>query len=322
MRCIRHLYRGVSKELANPPVQSLSTFNSKLKTLQRSRAARLPDHEQYDYVRNDIAEYLTDRISDIKRDFPKVVELGCGKSHVYQHLNPYITKELLECDWSEECLQVPRDQTEIKLTQLLLEDETLPLEPGSADLVISNLAFHWVNDIPLMFKQVEHLLVPDGVFLGSMFAGDCIHELRVSLQQDEQERTGGISTHISPFATPQDIGSLLQSAGFVMITLDTEDVTVRYPDIHVIMRDLQGMGESNALLHMPRVLRRDVLQAASAIYQTLYGEEDGSLPLTFRVLYFIAWKNSEVAGKIKKRGSQSASLQDLDGIVSDKSGDL
>ena len=51
--------------------------------------------------------------------------------------------------------------------------------------------------------------------------------------------SGGISTHISPFATPQDIGALLQGAGFVMITMDTEDITVRYPDLHKIMRDLQ-----------------------------------------------------------------------------------
>ena len=42
------------------------------------------------------------------------------------------------------------------------------------------------------------------------------------------------------------------------------------------------MGESNALLRMPRVIRRDVMQAASAIYQSEYGEEDGALPLTFR----------------------------------------
>ena len=51
--------------------------------------------------------------------------------------------------------------------------------------------------------------------------------------------SGGISTHISPFATPQDIGAVLQGAGFVMITMDTEDITVRYPDLHKIMRDLQ-----------------------------------------------------------------------------------
>ena len=49
-----------------------------------------------------------------------------------------------------------------------------------------------------------------------------------------------------------------------------------------------------------------------------------NFPKTFshRVLYFIAWKHSNVAGKAKKRGSQTASLMDLDTIVSEKSGNL
>ena len=39
--------------------------------------------------------------------------------------------------------------------------------------------------------------------------------------------------------TAQDLGSLLQSAKFCMVTLDSELVTSTYPDLHYIMEDLQ-----------------------------------------------------------------------------------
>jgi len=42
-------------------------------------------------------------------------------------------------------------------------------------------------------------LKPDGVFIGGMFGGDTLVELRVALQLAETEREGGFSPHISPF---------------------------------------------------------------------------------------------------------------------------
>ncbi|CAB4063572.1 AGMO [Lepeophtheirus salmonis] len=39
----------------------------------------------------------------------------------------------------------------------------------------------------------------DGVFLGSMFGGDTLYEMRSSLQLAEMEREGGFGVHVSPF---------------------------------------------------------------------------------------------------------------------------
>lgn len=48
---------------------------------------------------------------------------------------------------------------------------------------------HWVNNLPKLFKNVMRCLKKDGAFIGSMFAGDTLYELRVSLQLAELERT-------------------------------------------------------------------------------------------------------------------------------------
>lgn len=67
------------------------------------------------------------------------------------------------------------------------------------DLVVSNLSLHWVNDVLGCFRAIQKALKPDGVFIGSLFGGDTLYELRSSLQLAEIERKGGISPHISPF---------------------------------------------------------------------------------------------------------------------------
>uniref|UniRef100_L2GET5 Methyltransferase domain-containing protein n=1 Tax=Colletotrichum fructicola (strain Nara gc5) TaxID=1213859 RepID=L2GET5_COLFN len=123
-----------------------------------------------------------------------------------------------------------------------------------------------------------------------MLGGDSLFELRTSLQLAEQERRGGISPHVSPLADVRDVGGLMQRAGFKMLTVDVDDIIVDYPDTFALMQDLQAMGEGNAILGREMgAIRRDVLLANEGIYRELHGNEDGSIPATFRVIYMIGW---------------------------------
>lgn len=76
----------------------------------------------------------------------------------------------------------------------------------------------------------------------SPFKSNNVHfvQVRSSLQLAEGERCGGISPHVSPFAEIRDIGSLLTTAGFTMLTIDTDEIVVGYPSIFELMWDLKG----------------------------------------------------------------------------------
>lgn len=86
--------------------------------------------------------------------------------------------------------------------------------------MISNLSLHWVNDLPGTFKQICHCLKDNGLFIASLLGGQTLVELRNSFTLAEQEREGGLSPHVSPFAGVSDIGNLLTAAGFVLTTGD------------------------------------------------------------------------------------------------------
>ncbi len=55
------------------------------------------------------------------------------------------------------------------------------------------------------------------------------------------------STRVYPFVDVRTAGSLLQRRGFALPVADEETITVRYPDMFALMRELRSMGRRNAL---------------------------------------------------------------------------
>lgn len=308
-----------------PPLDSvLNIFDRKAKVIQRERAARSSDVELYDYLKEEIGYRLADRVFDVKKKFNHAVDLGCGRGYVSRHFVADSVEELTLCDTSSTWLEQAITPTEVKVHKRVVDEESLPFEPGSIDLFISNLSLHWVNDLPGTFSQIINCLKNDGVFMAAIFGGDTLYELRSSLQLAELERLGGISPHISPFTEVRDVGSLLTRAGFTLLTIDTDEIVVNYPSMFEVMWDLKGMAESNAAWNRKLHLRRDTMIAGSAIYQQLYGklQDDGtfSVPATFQIIYMIGWKPDASQPKPLPRGSGEVSLKDLyklDQIISE-----
>lgn len=88
----------------------------------------------------------------------------------------------------------------VKVERIVADEENLlqTVRPNSQEAIVSCLSLHWVNDLPGVLVQIKEALQPDGVFLGALFGGDTLFELRTSLQLAEVEREGGISPHVSP----------------------------------------------------------------------------------------------------------------------------
>ena len=63
---------------------------------------------------------------------------------------------------------------------------------------------------------------------------------RSALQLADMERCGGVAAHVSPFTSVQDVGNLLSNAGFTLLTLDTDEITIGYPSVFELMWDLKG----------------------------------------------------------------------------------
>lgn len=194
--------------------------------------------------------------------------------------------------------------------------ETLPLLPGSLDLVISLLSLHAANDVPGALIQMRRALRPDGLMLAIMPGGDTLKELRLALTQAETEIYGGVSPRVLPFADVRAAGALLQRTGFALPVTDAETLVVRYDNLFGLMRDLRGMGAQNALnARSRRPVSQRFFQRAAEIYAENFSDADGRVRATFQFVSLSGWAPHESQQKPLKPGSGKVSLADFLGKV-------
>ncbi|MEI9993596.1 MAG: methyltransferase domain-containing protein [Rhizomicrobium sp.] len=198
-------------------------------------------------------------------------------------------------------------------TELALDGaENFAAAPESLDLVTSALALHAVNDLPGVLVQVRRALRPDGLFLGALFGGETLTELRQSLAAAEIAVLGGVSPRVAPFADVRELGGLLQRAGFALPVADVERTVVRYRDFGGLVRDLRAMGETNALVERSRKpMPRALLAAAWAHYAEHFTDPDGRLRATFEIVYLTGWAPHASQQTPLKPGSATARLADV-----------
>jgi NADH dehydrogenase [ubiquinone] 1 alpha subcomplex assembly factor 5 len=321
-----------------PGAPALEVFNQNIKYLQKERAgSNTEQSRKVDYLKDEVAQRLVDRLLDIKREFPRVLDLGANSCNIARALSkpPLHTPELpengspkiplssrihhLTCVETSPALLHRDDSLDpppiVPITQTTLSSlESLPFAPASFDAVLSSLSLHWVNDLPSLLSSINAILKPDAPFIAAMFGGDTLFELRTSLQLADLERLGGVSPHVSPMADVRDIGGLLTRAGFKLLTVDVDDIIVEYPDTFALMTDVQAMGEGNAILKSGGgPIARDVLLANEAIYRELHCEEGkkDAIPATFRIIYMIGWKEGEGQQKPLPRGSGQVNIKDI-----------
>jgi SAM-dependent methyltransferase len=194
---------------------------------------------------------------------------------------------------------------------LVDDDDVLALTPGAHDLVIHGLALHWANDPVGQLVQCRRALQPDGLFIGVMFGGQTLQELRAVLAMAEAEVTGGLSPRVLPMGEIRDLGGLLQRAGFALPVADSFTRRVIYRDAWHLMHDLRAMGEGNALAaRLRRPTRRAVLTRAAALYGERHGLTDGRIPATFDFICLTGWAPSDSQPKPLRPGSAAQRLAD------------
>jgi SAM-dependent methyltransferase len=189
------------------------------------------------------------------------------------------------------------------------DQETLPFQPESLDLVISALAFQFVNDLPGVLSQIRRALRPDGLLLAAMIGGDTLTELRQSFAAAETECEGGVSPRVAPFADLRDIGALLQRAGLALPVTDVDRIVVRYDNAFALMRDLRRMGATNILVERRRTPTRHATMLRMAqLYGERFADADGRIRATFDVIWLSGWAPHESQQKPLRPGSAKAGL--------------
>ena len=266
------------------------------------------------------AEDAVLRLEAIMRSFDVAVDLGSRDGAFARALALSDARSriglLIQSDLSHAMLartQGPRVQ---------LDEERLPFKAESLDLVVSTLALHWTNDLPGVLVQIRRALRPDGLFIGSLFGGATLTELRQSLIQAESELTGGAGARVSPFADTPDTAVLLQRAGFALPVADIDRIQASYGHPLQLLHDLRAMGEGNVLADPARgVLPRRVLARACEIYIERFSRPDGRVTATFEIITMTGWSPHPDQQQPLRPGSARMRLADALGVKEQSAGE-
>lgn len=212
-------------------------FRSAAKHLQRERSAHLDFRP--DYLRQEVAARIADRLYDVKRDFARLLEYKSGSGYVSMACTDdqfSINPDSYPSTWTRTsaraspaatlaspCLRLPpatlasrpfwlkrRKCCRLSLAPLMLPCLSSPcigITTWSAHLPKSEIVCRITLNKNILGLE------KDGVFVGAILGGDTLFELRSSLQLAQQERLGGIKPHISPMVDFKEVGGLLSRAG-------------------------------------------------------------------------------------------------------------
>lgn len=253
-------------------------------------------------LQKQVREEMLSRL-DLVKISPKVIlDAGCGTGAASRSLQKrFAQSQVVSLDFAYPMLKKSQNASLSGWLKTLLRGgtshnllcadiEALPLAEASVDLLWSNLAVQWCNDLDTALREFHRVLRAEGLLTFSTFGPDTLRELRTATQQNSQH------TRVSRFIDMHDIGDALVRAGFSAPVLDVERFTLTYDDVKSVMQDLKSIGAHNATAGRARGLQgRGFLQKLAENYELF--RVNGKLPATFEVVYAHAWKGNKMPDK-------------------------
>lgn len=236
-------------------------FDRNLLRLNRARACK--SFAQHNFMHHEVANRIAENVEFLNRNFENVLEIGAYDDYLRELVNKGGNYDFHA---DEEVLSVKK----------------------SYDLILSNLNFHYINQIPQFLLQIKEALNPNGVFIASFFGEENLSQLAHVLYETENEIYNGVSPRMPPTIDVKTAANLLAKAGFQNPISDFAKIEVEYEDPKNLLKDLKMMGQGNILVKRSRkFFTKEFLEKISKNYRKMY--PDGVA--TFEVVTVTGWKN-------------------------------
>jgi len=190
-------------------------------------------------------EVLLSRLEYLKVGPEVVVDLGCAVGGAFSDLcATWPEAAILGIDLNIAMCRVAkeraRDLTAVqRRAELVVADaEHLPLDERSVDAIFANFVLPWC--LPeRVFAEAARVLAPDGILLFATVGPQTLAEVRRAWARVDD------LIHVHAGFDVHDIGDLAARAGLSEPVLDVDRLTLSYPDVASLVRDLRAAGATN-----------------------------------------------------------------------------
>jgi malonyl-CoA O-methyltransferase len=260
--------------------------------LSFSRAA-----EHYDEVavlQREIGQRMLDRLDVVAMKPQVILDVGAGTGVATAKLaRLYPKAQVVALDFAHPMLQQTMKLSSWwrKLRCVCADLDYIPLADQSVDLIYSNAAIQWSNDLDHTFSEFLRVLKPGGLLMFTTFGPDTLKELRISWSEVDGK------PHVSDFLDMHDVGDALVRTRFSAPVMDVDRMVLTYRDVFGLMKDLKVLGAHNATVDRQKGLTgKGRIQAMQQAYEQF--RSNGTLPASYEVVYGHAWapEQNEVQG--------------------------
>ena len=251
-------------------------------------------YDQAALLQREVGQRLLERLDLVKLAPSRVLDVGCGTGACSRALaQRYPKAQVIGIDIAPQMLRVARQGESWwqrhfpswanSVPRYVAADlEHLPLPTRSVQLLNSNLALQWCNDLSVAFAEFRRVLAPGGLLMFTTFGPDTLRELRQAFAGLDGH------THVNRFVDMHDIGDELLYAGFAAPVMDMEYLTLTYTELLQLLRELKAIGAHNVTVGRGRgLMGKTAWRSMQAKYEKL--RREGRLPATYEIIYGHAW---------------------------------
>ena len=270
----------------------MNEFAIDKKLMRRAFNRAAADYDAAAVLQREVCARMLERLDYIKLQPARILDAGGGTGWGARQLaQRYPAAQLIALDIAIGMLQIARGHSSwwrklfsgAQQLQVCGDIEALPLASNSVEMVWSNLAVQWCNDLPATFAGLHRVLKTEGLLMFSTFGPDTLKELRQAFSGVDSHN------HLNRFADMHDIGDMLMDAGFAEPVMDMECLMLTYDDVRGVLYDLKRIGAHNATAGRGQgLMGKNAWTRLVENYERL--RRDGKLPATYEVVYGHAWK--------------------------------
>ncbi|MGH8212348.1 MAG: malonyl-ACP O-methyltransferase BioC [Rhodanobacteraceae bacterium] len=268
----------------------MSAYRIDHRQVRRAFARAARSYEQNDALQRAVQSRLLERLDYYEATPQCVLDAGCGTGRGAAILKRrWPRAQVIALDIALPMLQLARRHGGWMkpFARVCADALRLPLSDRSVDVLYSSLCIQWFEDPLLLFSEFARVLKPEGFLALTTLGPDTLRELRRAWAAADETHP-----HVSRFLDMHDLGDAALAAGLRDPVLDVDHLQSRYESPRDLLRELKGLGATNADAQRERGLTGKarfarMLQA----YETMRVDE--CVPATWEVVEMHAWGPAE-----------------------------
>lgn len=271
---------------ATQPSPAPDIFDRRRRAIRRARTLSAGG----DFIGARIAGDLIERIGDVQRDFTDVLLVGVRNAALIHFARAQ--------GWRLTMVD-PSPALAARHGAIHADEDAMPLEPDSYDLILWPGGLESVNDVPGALLRCRLALRPDGLLLGAMLGDGSLPKLRTAMAAADGDRP---AARMHPQISLAALGDLLSKVGLALPVVDVDRLAVAYRSLDSLVTDLRAAALTSVIAGaVPPVCRAGLHRARAKFV-------GDPAPEQLRILHFSGWAPHPAQPQPARRGSATTSL--------------